>query len=100
MNPQTGQFVQEDRAEQWMQRVEIGEVVKIKGEELEIVEIEGRHIKLKLLSAEDRMQKVFDVMDIEYESLDGLRGSLQNENARSLFKQPANKKREVRNTGR
>ncbi len=52
MDPMAGRFVEEDRAEKWMARVEIGEVVKIKGEELEIVEIGDRTLTLKLLSPE------------------------------------------------
>lgn len=91
MNPQTGQFVQEDRAEQWMQRVEVGEIVKIKGEELEIVEIEDRHIKLKLLSVRDRIGKSFT-------ALDDLREQLQCKNGETLF--APSKKRETINTGR
>lgn len=96
MNPQTGQFVQEDRAEAWMQRVEVGEVVKIKGEELEIIEIKGREIKLKLLSTEDRMHKNGD----EYFALSDLRNAIQEHNARSLFEQPKLRKRETLNGGR
>ena len=54
MDTNAGEFVGEERAESWMQRIEIGEVVKIKGEELEVVMI-GRHeITLKLLGQRDR----------------------------------------------
>lgn len=81
MNPQTGMFVQEDRAEKWMQRVEVGEIVKIKGEELEIVEIEDRHIKLRLLSVEDRVRKHGG----DYQMIDDLREQLQQENVATLF---------------
>lgn len=95
MNSQTGHFVKEDRAEQWMQRVEIGEVVKIKGEELEIVEIEGRHIKLKLLSAEDRIdttiEEHFKCLDIQ---------ERQFRNGANLFLQTPHRKRETLNSGR
>ncbi len=35
MDPNAGRFVEEAQAESWMQRIEVGEVVKIKGEEFE-----------------------------------------------------------------
>ena len=56
MDTNAGRFVEEKSAEAWMQRVEVGEVVKIKGEELRIVVIEDRRITLELLSADDRMR--------------------------------------------
>lgn len=59
MDPNAGRFVDEDRAQKWMERVEVGEVVKIKGEELEIIEIGKRTLKLKLLSHNERMEKSF-----------------------------------------
>ncbi len=60
MDSNAGEFVDESRAEAWMQRIGVGEVVKIKGEELEVVSIVGREITLKLLSHEDRVRAVFD----------------------------------------
>jgi len=54
MNTDTGEFVGPDRAEAWMERLGIGEIVKIKGEELEVIRIEGREVTLKLRSWEDR----------------------------------------------
>lgn len=61
MNPNAGRFIEEEKAKAWMQRIEVGEVVKIKGEELEIVEIGDRTLKLKLLSAQERLAKRFPV---------------------------------------
>ena len=57
MDSNAGEFVGEERAEDWMQRVAVGEIVKIKGEELEVMAIDKRTIVLKLLSAEDRFQE-------------------------------------------
>lgn len=57
MDTNAGEFVGEDRVEQWMQRIAVGETVKIKGEELEVVKIERREITLKLLSYEERIAK-------------------------------------------
>lgn len=81
MDSMSGQFVEEDRAEKWMARVEVGEIVKIKGEELEIVKIEGREMTLKLLSAEERMTL--------RESLQ----EMQEKNAASLFDRPVPKRK-------
>lgn len=68
MDTNAGQFVQEDRAEQWMQRLTVGEIVKIKDEELEVVKIEGRECTLKLRSAAERFGEV---------DMDALRESLR-----------------------
>ena len=57
MDTRSGEFVEDERAESWMQRIGIGEVVKIKGEELEVVGISGREITLRLLSANDRLAR-------------------------------------------
>ncbi len=54
MDSNAGEFVGPDRAEAWMERLDVGEIVKIKGEELEVVKIEGREVTLKLRSWEDR----------------------------------------------
>ena len=54
MDPNAGRFVEEAQAESWMQRIEVGEVVKIKGEEFEVLGFEGREIRLRMRSAEDR----------------------------------------------
>lgn len=54
MDSNAGEFIEEKRAEVWMQRIEVGEVIKIKDEELEVVKIETREITLKLLSAHER----------------------------------------------
>ncbi len=55
MDANAGRFIEEQTAEAWMQRIEVGEVVKIKGEELRVVSIEDRRITLELMSAEDRV---------------------------------------------
>ena len=57
MNSNTGEFVDEERAESWMQRIEVGETIKIKGEELEVVRIGDREITLKLLSHAERLTR-------------------------------------------
>ncbi len=57
MNADSGQFVDEDQAKNWMQRIAIAEVVKIKGEECRVVRIDGRKIELELMSFEDRMRE-------------------------------------------
>jgi len=57
MNPTSGEFVGDELAETWMQRIAVGETVKIKGEELEVVSIGPREITLKLLSQGDRDAK-------------------------------------------
>jgi len=59
MDTNAGEFVGEERAEAWMQRIEVGEIVKIKGEKLEVVRIEKREITLKLLSAYERTMQKF-----------------------------------------
>lgn len=57
MNTETGEFVDEQRAEAWMKQISVGEVVKIKDEELEVVSIGKREITLKLLSHAERVAK-------------------------------------------
>jgi hypothetical protein len=60
MNPSSGEFIDVDRAENWMQRIYVGEVIKIKGEECEVVTIGRREITLKLLSTTDREEALAD----------------------------------------
>lgn len=55
MDAMSGRFVEESSAEDWMQRLEIGEKVMIKGEELRVVVIEDRRVTLELSSAMERM---------------------------------------------
>ncbi len=71
MDTNAGEFVGEGRAEVWMQHIRIGEVVEIKGEELEVVGI-GRHeITLKLLGQRDRdirsQQEALEGMSVSFE---------------------------------
>ena len=54
MDTQSGRFVDERGAEPWMPRIAVGEIVNLKGEELEVQEIRERTILLKLLSAAER----------------------------------------------
>ncbi len=56
MDTNSGRFVEAELAEPWMQRIGVGEVVKIKGEECRVTKIEGRRIELELMSAEDRIR--------------------------------------------
>jgi len=57
MDTNSGRFVEEESAEAWMQRVAVGEIIKVKGEECEVAEIRGRTLVLQLLSHEDRMER-------------------------------------------
>lgn len=56
MDTNAGKFREEDdpKAESWMTRIALGEVVKVKGEEFEVAGITERYLTLKLLSAADR----------------------------------------------
>lgn len=63
MDTNTGRFVEEESAEKWMQRIAVGEVIKIKDEECEVVSFGNRTVTLKLLSHEDRMRKEMDAAD-------------------------------------
>ncbi len=62
MNTETGIFEQEEEAPTWATTIEIGEVVKIKGEECRVTEIKRRSITLELMSRTDR-QEMFDALD-------------------------------------
>jgi hypothetical protein len=55
MDTNAGKFVGPDRAQQWMKRVEVGQQLKILGEEFEVLEIRDRTMVVKLLSFEERM---------------------------------------------
>jgi hypothetical protein len=57
MDPNAGEFIEEERAEAWMERIAVGEVIKLKGEECEVMKIERREVTLKLLSAHERTMK-------------------------------------------
>ena len=54
MNTNSGEFVDDSRAEQWMKRVEVGQVIKILEEEFEITSIGQREMTVKLLSFRER----------------------------------------------
>ncbi len=54
MDTDSGRFVAEAEAQPWMQRITIGEVVTIKGEDCRVVRISGRRVELELMSADDR----------------------------------------------
>lgn len=56
MDTNSGEFVEEDRAEQWMKRVEVGQTIKILGEEFEITKIDRREMTVKMFSFEDRLR--------------------------------------------
>lgn len=61
MDTNAGEFVEEERAERWMQRLQVGEIVKIKGEELQVVSTDKREVTLRLLSAADRLKNLFGI---------------------------------------
>ena len=55
MDTNSGEFVGLDRAEQWMKRIEVGQNVKILGEEFEVLGFKGRTMVVKLLSYGERL---------------------------------------------
>ena len=54
MDPNAGKFVSDEEAAEWMTRFDVGETVKVKGEEFEIEAIEERRLVLRPRGAEDR----------------------------------------------
>lgn len=82
MDTESGRFVAERDAEASMERLDIGETVKLKGAEFEVEEISDRRVVLKLLSARDR-----EIAHLAAETrLGNLREQLQDENRRNLFR--------------
>ena len=83
MDTNAGRFVEEENAEKWMKRLAVGEVVKIKNEELIVVAIgpdaerglSDREVILALKSEEDRIMSEF----ASSESLEKRRTELQRE---------------------
>lgn len=61
MDTDIGYFLPEahPRVKQWMERISIGDVVELKGQQCEVVDIEvgGRTVTLKLMSSYDRHQR-------------------------------------------
>lgn len=57
MDTNAGRFVEEKIAERWMQRIEVDEIIKIKGEECRVVRINGRRLEVELLSSDDRLRR-------------------------------------------
>lgn len=59
MDTEAGKFRAEDdpKAESWMTRIALGEVVEVKGEQFEVAGITERYLTLKLMSAEERGQR-------------------------------------------
>ena len=55
MDANSGRFVDDAEAGPWMPRFEIGEVIKVKGEEFEVERIEERQLVLKPLSFMERL---------------------------------------------
>lgn len=62
MDPNSGRFVDEREAKAHMKRFTVGEVLKLKGEEFEVLEIQEREIRLKPLSAQERLMKQLPVV--------------------------------------
>lgn len=56
MDTEQGRFVEESEAKEWMERLGVGEVVKIKGAEFKVLEIGERTVRLELMSAKDRQE--------------------------------------------
>ena len=67
MDTRSGEFVREEEIEKWMETVTVGEIVKMKGEEMRIKEIGRRTLTLELLSHEDRMHEQFSSMTTSFE---------------------------------
>jgi len=68
MDTDSGRFLREDdeRVQSWMQRIEVGEIVKIKGEECRVESIGDRTITLGLLSRLERLsQELFGEKHLE-----------------------------------
>ena len=59
MDTNSGEFVDDNHAEQWMKRVEVGQTIKILGEEFEITHIGRREMTVKLLSYQERADNAF-----------------------------------------
>jgi len=78
MDTETGQFVAENKAEAWMKRIQMHEIVEIKGAVLEVVSIGRREITLKLLSRDER-KKLKDILS-DYEQLAANESKRQREN--------------------
>ena len=57
MDPEAGRFIDGDMAPSWMPRFEVGEVIKVKGEEFEVEGIEERRLILKPMNFEERRQR-------------------------------------------
>ena len=62
MDPNAGRFVPEEDAASWMPRFEVGEVLKVKGEEFEVQRIEERALILKPLSLIERRMREFSAL--------------------------------------
>ena len=62
MNTDTGRFVDERDAKSWMQRIEVGETIKLKGEECKVISIGDRRVTLELLSSDDRQRSYIDAL--------------------------------------
>lgn len=63
MDTNSGRFVEEEQAEKWMQRIAVGEIIKLKGEECRVVKIGERRVTLELMSADERMMQEFGSQD-------------------------------------
>ena len=78
MDTEAGRFVEEESAEDWMQRISVGEEIPIKGETCVVTAISDREVTLKLLSREDRLTREAAAG----ESLMGLRDEILREESR------------------
>lgn len=60
MDTNQGRFVEEEQAESWMQRIQVGEIIKIKGEECRVEAIGSHIVTLKLLNPSERaIEEIF-----------------------------------------
>lgn len=95
MDTERGRFVEEQDAERWMKRLGVGETVKVKDVEFEVMEIGDRRLVLKLLSARDR-----EVAHLAAEARHrAIRRELQEENRRNIFRDDREKNRKRGQSG-
>lgn len=57
MDTNAGRFVKDAPAQPGVKTIEVGEILSVKGEQCEVMRIEGRFVVLKLLSTVERETK-------------------------------------------
>ncbi len=72
MNTDTGEFMEEKNAEDWMQRISVGEVIQLKGKDCKVTQIGARTITLELMSNADRNEAMGQLMVDAVEKASGV----------------------------